>query len=149
MLSFKPTKWKESLVIWIPKPHKESYKSPKAWRPISLSNYLIKALEKLITWRVDEIIKENPINKNQHGFRADKSTETDISANTDYIEQHIMYGKPVVGVFLDIQAAFDTIKPSKIREALENKGVEPLITNWYYNYLTPVSYTHLTLPTKA
>ena len=36
----------------------------------------------------------------------------------------------------DIQAAFDTIKPGKIREALENKGVEPLITNWYYNYLT-------------
>ena len=40
LLSFTPTKWKESLVIWLPKPHKESYKSPKAWRPISLSNYL-------------------------------------------------------------------------------------------------------------
>ena len=89
-MSFTPTQWKESLVMWIPKPNKESYKSPKAWRPISLSNYLIKALEKLVTWRVDEIIKENPINKNQHGFRSDKSTETAISANTDYIEQHIM-----------------------------------------------------------
>ena len=76
---------------------------------------------------MDEIVKENPINKNQHGFRSDRSTETAISANTDYIKQHIMYGKPVVGVFLDIQAAFETIKPSKIREALENKGVEPLI----------------------
>ena len=29
LLSFTPTQWKESLVIWIPKPHKESYKSPK------------------------------------------------------------------------------------------------------------------------
>ena len=28
LLSFTPTQWKESLVIWIPKPHKESYKSP-------------------------------------------------------------------------------------------------------------------------
>ena len=52
----------------------------------------------MVTWRVDEIIKENPLNKNQHGFRSDKNTETAISANTDYIEQHIMYGKPVSGV---------------------------------------------------
>ena len=45
-------------------------------------------------------------------------------------------GKPVLGVFLDIQAAFDTIKPEKIRDELTAKGVENIITNWYYNYLT-------------
>ena len=110
MLSFTPTKWKESTVIWIPKPVKDDYKKFKAWRPISLSNYLVKALEKLITWEVDRVLENNPLNKNQHGFRRDKNTETAISSNTDNIEKHIMYGKPVIGVFLNIQAAFDTIK---------------------------------------
>ena len=47
-----------------------------------------------------------------------------------------MLGKPVVGVFLDIQAAFDTIQPECIRDALEDKGVDSLISNWYYDYLT-------------
>ena len=94
-LAFTPTKWKESNIIWIPKPHKDSYKQYKAWRPISLSNYLLETMEKLITWKVDETIKRNPLNKSQHGFRKDKNTETAISSNTDYIEEHIMYGKPV------------------------------------------------------
>ena len=55
-----PTKWKECTVIWIPKLHKESYKYAKSWRPISLSNYLIKALEKLITWYVDDVLTLSP-----------------------------------------------------------------------------------------
>ena len=53
ILQFTPTQWKESNIIWIPKSHKNDYKHYKSWRPISLSNYLIKALEKLITWEVD------------------------------------------------------------------------------------------------
>ena len=136
MLEFTPTKWKESNIIWIPKPHKDRYNHHKSWRPISLSNYVVKTLEKLITWEVDRVLKENPLSSNQHGFRREKNTETAISANTDYIEKHIMFGKPVVGVFLDIQAAFDTIHPECIRGALEDKGVDSLITNWYYDYLT-------------
>ena len=47
-----------------------------------------------------------------------------------------MYGKPVVGVFLDIQADFDTIGPVAIIDSLEERGVDRLITNWYYNYIT-------------
>ena len=37
---------------------------------------------------------------------------------------------------MDIQAAFDTIQPTTIRQALEDRGVDKLITNWYFNYLT-------------
>ena len=47
-----------------------------------------------------------------------------------------MYGKPVVGVFLDIQAAFDTIEPEAVRKAMEDKGIDSIITDWYYNYIT-------------
>ena len=136
ILSFTPTKWKESTVIWIPKPHKEDYKVYKAWRPISLTNYLVKALEKLLTWEVDTVLESNKLNANQHGFLANKSTETAISANVNYVEQHIMYGKPIVGVFLDIQAAFDTIAPEAKRDALDERGTSSIISNWYYNYIT-------------
>ena len=122
-------------IIWIPKPGKVDYKIPKAWRPISLSNYLIKTLEKLITWETARVIKQNPIHEKQHGFRSDRSTETAISANVDYIEQHILMGKSVLGVFLDIQAAFDTIKPELIRSKLIEHGGDSDMVDWYYNYI--------------
>ena len=44
-LHYTPFLWKQTRVIFIPKPGKESYLSPKSFRPISLSNYLLKALE--------------------------------------------------------------------------------------------------------
>ena len=37
---------------------------------------------------------------------------------------------------MDIQAAFDTISPEAIRQALEEREIPTTITNWYYNYLT-------------
>ena len=61
ILEFTPTKWKESNIIWIPKPHKDRYNHHKSWRPISLSNYVVKTLEKLITWEVDRVLRENPL----------------------------------------------------------------------------------------
>ena len=107
MLAFTPTAWKESNIIWIPKPGKTDYKIPKSWRPISLSNYLVKILEKLITWQTDLVIKDNPLHTKQHGFRSDRSTETAISANVDYIEKHILLGKSVLGCLLYTSDAAD------------------------------------------
>ena len=48
LLEFTPTKWKECKMIFIPKPGKPSYKVAKSWRPISLTNYLLKGLDCLL-----------------------------------------------------------------------------------------------------
>ena len=136
LLEFTPTVWKGSKVIWIPKSGKTDYKIAKAWRPISLSNYMIKALEKLITFEVDRCLKDNPIHKNQHGFQRAKSTESAMSQVQDRLEQRIDKNKPALGFFLDIQAAFDTIQPKAIQNALLLHGVHKTIANWYTNYIT-------------
>ena len=44
-----PKAWRETKVIFLPKPGKDSYDIPKAYRPISLSNFLLKTLERLVT----------------------------------------------------------------------------------------------------
>ena len=46
------------------------------------------------------------------------STESAISETTNYIEKHMVNNKDIIGVFLDMQAAFDTITPTSIKEAL-------------------------------
>ena len=42
----------------------------------------------------------------------------------------------VIGVFLDIQAAFDTITPSSIKEALLKHNLDTRLVGWYHSFLT-------------
>ena len=135
-LNFTPTRWKESKMVFIPKPGKETYKVYKSWRGISLTNYFLKALEKLCCWHTDEKIAQYPIHPRQHGFRNDRSTETALSNVVNYIEKYINNGEHVLAVFLDIQAAFDTISTDKIYEELIKHNVDKNLAKWYYNYIS-------------
>ena len=135
-LGYTPKAWKKTKVIFISKPGKDSYDKPKSFRPISLSNYLLKGLERLVGWRMDRALKANPLHNKQHGFLTGKSTESAISNTVNYIEKHIMNKQHCVGVFLDISAAFDSIKPSHVRQALLKHGGDPEMVQWYFNYIT-------------
>ena len=65
------------------------YDVAKAWRPISLTNYLLKTLERICTWHMDEKLSVNPVHTRQHGFRSDLNTETSLSHVVNYIEKHV------------------------------------------------------------
>ena len=60
----------------------------KSFRPISLSNYLLKGLEKLLVEQMDLALEDHPIHKNLHGLQRGLSTETAISKTVNYIEKH-------------------------------------------------------------
>ena len=138
-LKFTPTQWIKSKIIWIPKPGKDTYKVFKSWRPISLLNQPLKVMEKLIAKQADkEMIA---VHDRQHGFRKSKSIESAISETVNYIEKHMSNNEDVIGVFLDIQAAFDTIQPRAIRQALLDHKLNPDIVEWYHKFLT---HRHLT-----
>ena len=89
--SFTSTKWKDTRLIFIPKPGKDSYNSPKSYRPISLSNYLLKTLERLAGWKMKIALKNNPVHTRQHGFRNDRSTETAISVSYTHLTLPTIY----------------------------------------------------------
>ena len=135
-LGYTPKAWKRTKVIFIAKPGKEKYDKPKSFRPISLSNYLLKGLERLVGWRMDKAVEQYPLHHKQHGFMSGKSTESAISNTVNYIEKHIMKKQHCVGVFLDISAAFDSIRPNHVRQALLKHGGDPEMVQWYFNYIT-------------
>ena len=135
-LGYTPKAWKRTKVIFISKPGKDAYDKPKSFRPISLSNYLLKGLERLVGWRMDRALLTYPLHEKQHGFLTGKSTESAISNTVNYIEKHIMNKQHCVGVFLDISAAFDSIKPNHVRQALLKHGGDPEMVQWYFNYIT-------------
>ena len=135
-LGYTPKLWKQTKVIFISKPGKDDYQNPKSFRPISLSNYLLKGLERLVGWKMDIALADHPIHPKQHGFTSGKATESAISNTTDYIERHIMQRQHCVGIFLDISAAFDSIRAGHVRQALLKHGGDPELVQWYYGYIT-------------
>ena len=107
--------WKSTKVIFIPKPAKKNYNIPKAFRPISLSNYFLKTLERLVCWKLEDDLRSNPLHEAQHGFTKNKSTESAAASVVNYVEKHIYNKQHCIGVFLDISSAFNTIKPDLIK----------------------------------
>ena len=73
------------------------------------------------------------IHDRQHGFRKNKSTESAISETANYIEKQ---NEDVIGVFLDIQAAIDTITPTSMKEAPLKHNLDDKLVGWYYTFLT-------------
>ena len=88
-LRYTPLLWKGTKVIFIPKPGKDRYDNTKSFRPISLSNYFLKTLEKLMCWKIEKELKKNPLHKAQHGFTRRKGTETAASNVLSFIEKNI------------------------------------------------------------
>ena len=72
-----PTAWRQTKVIFIPKTGKDNYYEAKYFRPISLTSFLLKTLEKLIDRHIREVTLENlPLSSSQHAYQPGKSTDT-------------------------------------------------------------------------
>ena len=134
-LAHTPKVWRDTRVIFLPKPGKDDYDIGKSYRPISLSNFPLKALERLAVWKMDEDLTYEPIHHKQHGFTKGKCTESAISDTADYIEKHIFQGEHCLGVFLDISSAFDSISIDHIKQCLLAHNGDPELVEWYYSYL--------------
>ena len=79
-LGYIPIAWRIARVAFIPKPGKIDYTTAKSFRPISLTSFLLKGLEKL----VDRYLRDGPmvtlpIHPRQHAYQAGKSTESAIT----------------------------------------------------------------------
>ena len=134
-LGYTPAQWRNSEVIFIPKPGKRDYCDPRAFRPISLTCFLFKTLERLVMWRIEES-DAKPLHSNQYAFQKGRSTEHALSRTVDYIEKHMAIKENfVVGVFMDIRGAFDTISTDAIKDAMEKHNLDDYIQAWYGQYL--------------
>ena len=123
----------ESKVIFILKPGRETYKVAKSFRPNLLPSFLLKGLERVVGWHMEQtVLTRNPLNRRQHGFRWTKSTETAIAEVVNYIESAMYQGQFAVAICLDIQGAFDNLNATKANEALKNYGFPPGQCYHYY-----------------
>jgi len=127
-----PWCWKEAQVIFLPKPNKADYTDPRSFRPITLSSFVLKTLERLVLWHLEETtLAVAPLSDAQTGFRKGYSTDLAITRLTNFLEQAKQDKAVVVSLFMDIKGAFDNVPYRELIAILRNKGTTPLVVNWY------------------
>jgi len=136
LLGYVPWNLRKSCVVFIPKQGKDDYSNPRSFHPITLSSFLIKGMERVLMWHLNATtLLEEPFHANQHAFRKGRNCETALSTMVEYIESSFIKNQFTLGVFLDIQGAFDNVRPQSIIAGLRKKGVDDHLIGWYENYL--------------
>ncbi len=135
MSSFIPKRWRQMRVVFIPKLGKDDYSVPKDYRPITLSNFLLKVFERVINWFLSERVIALQL-PNQHEYTRGLGTETALSSFADLVENAFHRGKKSLVVSLDCSGAFDRKKFSSAKEALDAAGAPAMIAGWYNKVLT-------------
>ena len=80
-------------------------------------------------------LSKNPLNFNQHAFRKGSSCDSALSDMVDDIESSTLRGNHALGVFLDIEGAFDNLLPSAAIQGMRRKGLPEYLIKWYAHYL--------------
>jgi len=107
------------------------------YRPVALLPVMSKIYEKAMYIQLVNFLESNNLlDKEQHGFRSNHSV---ISAAATYIESIINSvdrGDKVIGIFMDLSKAFDSVSHHKLLSKLEGLGVVGTSLQWFRSYLT-------------
>jgi hypothetical protein len=109
----------------------------KDFRPISLTNFLLKILERL----VDMFLKTGPLLKHplaasQYAYREGSSTETALHHQVCRVEKHLEAKKiRYCGLFLYIERAFCSTSNITIKQAMIRYEIPEVFVGWTENML--------------
>ena len=104
-----PNAWKQAKVVMLPKPGKDLTK-PTSYRPISLLPAMGKILERIVASRLSAFLeKVDYFDENQAGFRKKRSTVDQLFKLSQSVSTALKKHKKAVGVFLDVEKAFDAV----------------------------------------
>ena len=126
-----PKGWRTAKVVFLLKPGKATYKDAKSFRPVSLTSFLLKGLERLVDRHIrDTYLTQVPLSPQQHAYRVGHSTETALHDVVLRIERTLSRGQYAMGCFLDIQGAFDGVSVESIKAGLLKRGVDRTTSRW-------------------
>ena len=85
------------------------------YRPVSTLPIFGKIFEKIIYARLYSfLVSKGILNENQFGFRKAHSTSHALNFSINEIRKSLTKGEHVIGIFIDLSKAFDTISHSKL-----------------------------------
>ena len=107
------------------------------YRPISVLPFFSKLLEKLVYNRMLKFIDDfNIIHDNQFGFRRNRSTYMALNVLLDKFHESVTSKEYMIGLFMDLSRAFDTISHDILLNKLYKYGIRGLSYDWIKSYLS-------------
>ena len=136
ILGSTPKVWKKGKVVLIPK-GKARTNTTKDFRPITLLPVIVKIFEKVILKRLQQQASDKGwISNEQFGFQPGRSATHALMDYSAKISSCIKLKKPVAGIHLDLEGAFDSVwKPILIKRLMDCNCPEYLV-NWLNDYLS-------------
>ena len=130
-----PEAWKNANVTAI---YKKGRRAEAAnYRPISLTSVASKLLEHIIHSHVmKHLEKYNILTDSQHGFRAKRSTETQLIQTIHDISKSLDKKEIVDMAILDFTKAFDKVPHKRLIHKLNYYGITGSIATWIETFLT-------------
>lgn len=130
-----PSSWRKVNVVFIPKPGKDA-DLPKSYRPISLSSFLLKTLERLVDIYIRETIdRSKPLHKLQFAYMKGKSTELAAHHLVTKLEKTLSWKQIALCAFMDIQGAFDNTGFDSISHSLRSRNIDETVHKWILSML--------------
>ena len=107
------------------------------YRPVSVLSAFSKIFERLIYNRFINFFEKNDtLNNSQFGFRKNRSTSMAITNLTDAFHKSIEKHEYLLGLFIDLSRAFDTISHEILFDKLDFYGIRGVALTWIKNYLS-------------
>jgi len=94
--------------VFIPKPSRSTYSGPRDYRPISLTLFSLKSMERLVDrYLRDEALAIVPLHPNQHAYQAGKLVEMALHQLIVRDDKALDQQEITLGAFLDIEGVFN------------------------------------------
>jgi len=107
------------------------------YRPISLLSCFNKIFEKKIQIDLANFVEENQILfKQQFGFRKYHSTVDALISTHDYIIDTLNKKEKILGIFIDLKKAFDSIDTNQLIKKIEYYGITGPFNKLLLSYLS-------------
>ena len=109
----------------------------ESYRPVSTLALFGKIFEKIIFSRLYCFFQsQGLLYENQYGFRKNHSTSHALNFSVDYVHRHLKDKKHVLGIFIDLSKAFDTICHNKLLQKLDVYGIRGTANKLIASYLS-------------
>lgn len=127
--------WKLARITMIPKKN-DDLGNPDNYRPISLTNSIVKLLEKMVKFRLVNYLEDNKILSDyQSGFRKKRQTTDNILFLTQKIYKGFHENQTTCGIIFDIMKAFDKVWHNGLIYKLNELKLPFQIGYWILDFL--------------
>ena len=106
------------------------------YRPVALTSHIVKIFERVIRHALVKHLEEQGLLPDgQHGFRALRSTLTQLLSFWDSILDQLEEGKEVHAIYLDFAKAFDKVETGVLLHGLKDCRVMGKVACWLASFL--------------